>query len=103
MDFKFSREHFKTACGALVVPGAVVGNHWNRALDPKFYSQHLEQLEQKRVLFNCSYLKNVQIGTLLQLFIIACKIKPILGMKNKLEHLEIKKFILPIHQLTELI
>ena len=25
---KFFREHFKTACGALVIPGAVVGNHW---------------------------------------------------------------------------
>ena len=27
MDFKFFREHFKAACGALVVPGAVVWNH----------------------------------------------------------------------------
>ena len=32
MDFTFLGEHFKTAGGALVVPGAVVGNHWSKAL-----------------------------------------------------------------------
>ena len=31
MDFTFFGEHFKTAGGAHVVPGAVVGNHWSRA------------------------------------------------------------------------
>ena len=30
MDFKFLWEHFKTARGALVIPGAVVGNHWSK-------------------------------------------------------------------------
>ena len=36
MDFKFFVEHFKTADGALVVPGAVVGNHCSRAMFPNF-------------------------------------------------------------------
>ena len=32
MDFKFFGEHFKTACGALVVHRAVVGNHWSKRM-----------------------------------------------------------------------
>ena len=30
----FFREQFETAQGALVIPGAVVGNHWSRAFFP---------------------------------------------------------------------
>ena len=32
-DFKFFGEHFKTACGAIVVPGAVVRNYWSSVFE----------------------------------------------------------------------
>ena len=47
MDFKFFREHFKTACGTLVVPGAVVGNH---CLKPLTKSLYLEVQSRKKHL-----------------------------------------------------
>ena len=32
VDFEFLGKHFKAAHGALVVPGAVVGNYWTSIL-----------------------------------------------------------------------
>ena len=57
MDFKFFEEHFKAACGALMVPRAVVGNHWSNVMFPNLLQveEKLPASEGNVVSFQCHF------------------------------------------------
>ena len=44
-NFNYLGEHLKTAQGVLVVPGAVVGNHWPRKSIRKAFSNYFQEFK----------------------------------------------------------